>query len=524
MKLDDLKSTISAALDGIRECEELPKTPINHPDPTFLGLSFFADSPTQLLHNPSHIPGPYVQHTPDVPLPCLWIDEFGRLSDVLSLESFFLLKNLYPTPSDDQNVFIPAADFEFRNPAWKKHLQVAQENAVKHFATASEGGSSEYVCQIHGLLISRAGSDGDFRNFHGPQAVGLFAVTLPSSFRGGNLNFQQNSNPFTKPDISIQSDFVSTPQDDETFSPYLYNRTHNLDVESEYGSNQIAFIYPNNSQGSKYALTSITSIEKGFRLLLLYQIQFRPKTPIVYASGLTPTSRSSPLGSISPMILTRPPSPSAIDDCSAALQRQFQTWKQHPHSMPERFVYVLPDHTVLTFTEKWVERLCGVADVENITLNTATLVYRVVGRQDSIDSEDRTLWLPETEELTLEAIEALRSSRNTTPAGTPFLNSNNLLFPTSPSSSDSSGKMRSPRSVKLRLPGYGSPSRIRRAVMKTELLNIDNVDLMELRSESTPLEEHGVVDGRGATNGLVEQSKPTFLFHSAAISSNTKSF
>lgn len=504
MKLDDLKGTISAALDGIRASEELPKTPINHPDPTFLGLSFFADSPTHLPHNPSHMPGPYVQHTPDVPLPCLWIDEFGRLSDVLSLESFFLLKNLYPTHSNNQNVFIPAADFEFRNPSWKKHLQVAQEKALKHFATAPENGSAEYVCQIHGLLISRSGSDGDFRNYHGPQAVGLFAVTLPSSFRGGNLNFLHNNNPFTKPDIPIQSDFMSTPQDDETFSPYLFNRTHNLDFESEYGSNQIAFIYPNNSQGSKYALTSITSIEKGFRLLLLYNIQFRPKTPIVYASGLAPTSWSSPSGSISPMILTRSPSPSAIDDCSAALQRQFQTWKQHPHSMPERFIYVLPDRTVLTSTEEWVERLCGVADVENITLNTATLVYRVVGRRDSIDSEDRTLWLPETEELTLEAIEALCTSRNTTPAGTPFLNSNNLLVPLSPSSSNSSGKMRSPRSVKLRLPGNGSPLRTRRTVTKPELLNMDNVDLMELRSESTPLEEHRIAAGR-ATNGLMEQ-------------------
>ncbi|KIO17509.1 hypothetical protein M407DRAFT_32810 [Tulasnella calospora MUT 4182] len=181
MKFDDLKSTISAALDGIRETEESPKTPTNYPSLSPLGLSFAVASPTQITNALSHLP-PYIQRVPSVPLPCTWIDEFGRLSDVLPLESFFLLKNLYPTHSDNRNVFIPAADFEFRNPFWAEHLKAVQENAAKHFAARSDNHSAEYTYHIRGLLISRSGSKGDFRKYHDSQAIGFLAVTLPSYF------------------------------------------------------------------------------------------------------------------------------------------------------------------------------------------------------------------------------------------------------------------------------------------------------------------------------------------------------
>ncbi|KIO33121.1 hypothetical protein M407DRAFT_17987 [Tulasnella calospora MUT 4182] len=506
MKLDDLKSTISAALDGIRETEESPKTPTNYPNLSPLGLSSAFTSPTQITNALTRTPGPSIQHTPGVPLPCTWIDEFGRLSDILALESFFLLKNLYPTHSDNRNVFIPAADFEFRNPFWVKHLKAVQENAAKHFAARSDNHSAEYTCHIRGLLISRSGSKGDFRNYHGGQAIGFLAVTLPSYFRGGSINVQHNRPPLITCDVAIRSDSDMSPQqDDQPVWSHLFTRAYSLDDESEYASNGFAFIYPANPNRSKYALDSITPIENGFRLLLLYDIQLRPKTPIMDVTGLSPFNWNSSLRSSSPIPLTRSPSPFAADDWSVDLRMQLQIWKQYPLFTPERFIYLLPESTTLSSADQWVDMLCEVADGETITLNKATLVYRVTGRQDSVDSEDRSLWFPETEELTLEAIETLRSSRSTTPVGTPFLRSSNLLVPQSLSSSAASGTPRTPQSLKLRLPGYGSPSRARRTVKKEELLNVDDFDLINLRGESIPSEEHRCEADRGNINGIIEQ-------------------
>ncbi|KAG8897104.1 hypothetical protein FRC01_011480 [Tulasnella sp. 417] len=299
---------------------------------------------------------------------------------------------------------------------------------------------------------------------------------------------------------------TAAQQDDEPVSSHLFTRTYSLDTESEYGSNQFAFIYPTNSRCSKYGLNSITPIEKGFRLLLLYNIQLRPKTPTMDISSLAQSNWISSLWSPSPIPLTRSPSPfTAADNCLVDLRIQFQVWKQYSLSTPERFVYLLPESTPLSSTEAWVDKLYEVADGEAIALKKATLVYRVVGRQDSVDTEDRSLWLLETEELTLEAIESLHSSRSTTPAGTPFLSSRNLLAPQNPSPSAASGAPRTPRSVKLRLPGYAPLSGRRKPVKKEELLNVDDFDLMNLRGESTPSEEQRCVDDRGHLNGLMEQ-------------------
>lgn len=40
---------------------------------------------------------------------------------------------------------------------------------------------------------------------------------------------------------------------------------------------------------------------------------------------------------------------------------------------------------------------------------------------------------------------------------------------------------------------------------KEELLNVDDFDLINLRDESTPSEEHRFEDDRGNLNGLIEQ-------------------
>ncbi|KAG9023291.1 hypothetical protein FS837_005873, partial [Tulasnella sp. UAMH 9824] len=260
MKLDHLKSTLSAALDGIRETDQSPKTLTNYPKLSPVDFPFNVTSP-QPTETQYHTPGPYVQHMPGVPPPCTWIEEYGRLSDNLSLESFFLLKNLYPNHSDNQNVLIPAAGFEFRNPFWVEHLNAAQANAVTHPAAGSDSNSAEYTCYIHGLLISRSRSDGDFR---------------------GTINVQHSRPLLIDRDVPMQSD------SDEPGWSHLFTRTYNLDAESEYASNQFAFIHPTNLHHSKYALDSITPIESRFRLLLLYDIRLRPKTPIMDVSEVVP--------------------------------------------------------------------------------------------------------------------------------------------------------------------------------------------------------------------------------------------
>ncbi|KAG8897064.1 hypothetical protein FRC00_004872, partial [Tulasnella sp. 408] len=324
----------------------------------------------------------------------------------------------------------------------------------------------------------------------------------------GSINVQHNQPPPIERDVPMRSDSeMSTQRDDEPGSSHPFTRTYNLDGQSDYASNQFGFIHPTDPHRSKYALDSITPIENGFRLLLLYDIRLRPKTPIMDVSGPVPPNWSWPLQSSSPIPFCRSPSPLAADDYLMVLRMRLRVWKQHPLSTPERFIYLLPENTTLGAREDWVDTLSEVAQVETITLNKATLVYRVVGRQDSVDPEDRSLLLPETEELTLQAIESLHSSRSTAPAGTSFLSSDN---PPAPSSSAASGTMRKPRSVKLRLPGSSS-SRRRKTVTKEELLNVGEFDLINLRGESIPSEEHRRVDDEGNFNGLVEQSKPVFM-------------
>lgn len=56
---------------------------------------------------------------------------------------------------------------------------------------------------------------------------------------------------------------MSPQQDDQPVSSHLFTRAYNLDNESEYASNQFAFVYPTNPNRSKCALDSITPIETG---------------------------------------------------------------------------------------------------------------------------------------------------------------------------------------------------------------------------------------------------------------------
>lgn len=70
---------------------------------------------------------------------------------------------------------------------------------------------------------------------------------------------------------------IFTQRDDEPGSCHLLTRTYDLDVESEYASNQFAFIHPTDPHHSKYVLDSIRPIEKGSAYYFSTTLEFAQK-------------------------------------------------------------------------------------------------------------------------------------------------------------------------------------------------------------------------------------------------------